>query len=55
MNYLRIIIFKKLKELKLLLDLSTPPKELYYIGTWNPDIFKNCVAVVGSRKITLAE
>ncbi|MDP3758092.1 MAG: DNA-processing protein DprA, partial [Candidatus Daviesbacteria bacterium] len=36
----------------MLLDLSTPPKHLYFSGRWNPKIFSNCVAVVGSRKMT---
>lgn len=36
----------------MLLDLSTPPKHLYFSGIWDTKIFKNCVAVVGSRKIT---
>lgn len=52
MDYQRLEHWQKLPELKSLLDLSTPPKELYYIGNWNPEIFINCVAVVGSRKIT---
>ena len=28
------------------------PNVLYYKGTWNNDIFKNCLAVIGSRRIT---
>ena len=44
--------WKSLSELKKLKDLSNPPKELFYIGRWNPEIFKNCVAVVGSRRMT---
>lgn len=45
-NWLTIPSLEKLK------DLSTPPKHLYYCGKWNPAIFENCVAIVGSRKIT---
>lgn len=36
----------------LLKQIPDPPKTLYYKGTWDADIFKNCLAVVGSRKIT---
>jgi len=28
------------------------PKQLYYKGCWNEEIFKNCLAVVGSRRNT---
>lgn len=44
--------WQKIPELKGLLDLSNPPKELFYSGNFDPIIFKDCVAVVGSRKIT---
>jgi DNA processing protein len=50
--YQKLPDWKKLVELKLLTDLSNPPKELFYRGNWDADIFKNCVAVVGSRKMT---
>lgn len=36
----------------LLKKIKKPPKQLYYKGEWNPDIFKNCLAVVGSRRMT---
>lgn len=39
-------------ELSKLLDLSNPPKQLYYEGIWDPDIFSNCVAIIGSRRMT---
>lgn len=52
MAYKKISDWKILPELKLLKDLSSPPKELFYQGKWDPEIFKNCVAVVGSRRIT---
>lgn len=52
MDFHKLDNWKKLPELKSLLDLSTPPKELFYIGTWDPELYKNCVAVVGSRKMT---
>jgi DNA processing protein len=28
------------------------PKQLYYKGSWDKDIFENCLAVVGSRRMT---
>lgn len=52
MDYQEIKSWQKLPCLKMLMDLSTPPKHLYYSGNWNPEIFKNCTGVVGSRKIT---
>lgn len=44
--------WKKLSELTRLRDLSHPPKELYYAGKWNTEIFDSCVAIVGSRRMT---
>lgn len=52
MPYNRIIDWKKLPELGRLNDLSKPPKELYYSGTWDSTLFENCVAIVGSRRVT---
>lgn len=52
MQYQKLKNWQKIPELKPLFDLSTPPKDLFYIGKWNPEIFKNCSAVVGSRKMT---
>ena len=52
MDYKKLDDWVKVAELKKLQDLSTPPKDLYYIGTWKEQIFKNCVAIVGSRKMT---
>jgi len=34
------------------LTSSLGPKKLYYKGNWDEDIFKNCLAVVGSRRLT---
>jgi DNA processing protein len=31
---------------------KTAPKQLYYKGNWDKDIFQNCLAVVGSRRMT---
>ncbi len=36
----------------LLKELSDAPKKLYIKGNFDPSIFKNCLAVVGSRKMT---
>ncbi len=36
----------------LLKQINDSPDVLYYRGDWNKDIFKNCLAVVGSRKMT---
>ena len=53
--------YQKFSEIpKLLKDLSDPPKELYYLAKEDSgaaqndimDIFDNCVAVVGSRRMT---
>ncbi len=52
MNYQLLDNWQKIPQLKGLLDLTTPPKQLYYQGTFNAAIFQNCVAVVGSRKMS---
>ena len=52
MKYQKITGWQKLPELSQFEDLATPPKELYFVGKWNPKIFKNGVAVVGSRRMT---
>ena len=31
---------------------KTAPKQLHYKGNWDGDIFENCLAVVGSRRMT---
>src|SRR6056297_1630326 len=36
----------------LLKEIKSRPDKLYYKGNWNQDIFKNCLAVVGSRQMT---
>ncbi len=52
MDYQELKNWQKHSQLKSLLDLSTPPKHLYFSGRRNLKIFENCVAVVGSRKMT---
>jgi len=37
---------------KLLKKIVDPPKKLYYKGEWDEALFKNCLAVVGSRHLT---
>lgn len=51
-DYQEIKNWQQKSELRKLLDLSTPPKNLYFIGNWNPKIFDNCAAVIGSRRMT---
>lgn len=52
MHYQRLPDWKGRKELSLLLDLPHGPKELFYAGVWNPELFTRCVAVIGSRRMT---
>ncbi|MBP7785897.1 DNA-processing protein DprA [Patescibacteria group bacterium] len=37
---------------KMLRQIPSPPKKLYYKGKFNKEIFENCLAVVGSRKMS---
>ena len=37
---------------KLLRKINDPPKQLYYKGNYDESIFENCLAVVGSRRMT---
>lgn len=37
---------------QLLREIKDCPKKLYYKGNWDKKIFENCLAVVGSRKMT---
>lgn len=37
---------------ELLKKIKGAPKKLYYKGNWEDDIFENCLAVVGSRRLT---
>ena len=36
----------------LLKQISSPPQKIYYKGKWNSKLFKNCLAVVGTRQMT---
>ena len=37
---------------RMLLQVPNPPKRLYFKGNFNKEIFENCLAVVGSRKMS---
>lgn len=37
---------------ELLKKINQPPEQLYYKGNWRSEIFENCLAVVGSRRMT---
>jgi len=52
MEYQQIGDWRRLVELQRLLELKKQPENLYYAGEWRADLFDNCVAVVGSRKMT---
>lgn len=47
-----IIDIKDKRYPELLRKINDPPKKLCYKGSWDRDIFKNCLAVVGSRRMT---
>ncbi len=36
----------------MLKEIDSPPRKIYYKGNWNSGIFENCLAVVGSRRMT---
>ena len=49
-----IIAIKDGKYPKLLKEIGKDaPKQLYYKGDWRDEIFENCLAVVGSRQMTV--
>ena len=52
MQYQCLPDWRAVSTLSGLADLSNPPKKLFYRGTWNPALFANCVAVIGSRRMT---
>ncbi|NQT28349.1 MAG: DNA-protecting protein DprA, partial [Candidatus Omnitrophica bacterium] len=37
---------------RLLKEIDSPPKRLFYKGDWDSSVFENCLAVVGSRRMT---
>lgn len=36
----------------MLKEIDSPPERLFYKGNWDSSIFENCLAVVGSRRMT---
>ncbi len=52
MDYQCLPGWKSIPELSLLSDLPKPPKQIYYMGNFDPHIFSDCVAVIGTRRIT---
>ncbi len=49
---MKSIKIKEKRYPKRLKEINDPPNELYYKGEWDNDLFENCLAVVGSRKMT---
>ena len=47
-----IITIKDTRYPKLLKEIDSPPERLFYKGNWDSGIFENCLAVVGSRRMT---
>jgi len=37
---------------QLLKQIDSPPERIYYKGSWDDSLFDNCLAVVGTRRIT---
>jgi len=52
MDYRQVKDWQKLPELKRLKDLKRQPETLFYRGQWQAETFANCVAIVGSRRMT---
>ena len=49
---MKVIDIKNWKYPYLLKQIDEPPLKLYHKGVWDGDIFNNCLAVVGSRRMT---
>jgi len=48
----RIVTIKDIRYPRLLKEIDSPPEIVYYKGNWDDNIFENCLAVVGSRRMT---
>jgi len=48
----KVISINDLEYPKLLKEIKDAPKRLYHKGDYSPEIFNNCLAVVGSRRMT---
>lgn len=46
------ITIDDLKYPRLLKTIPSPPERIYYKGRWDVSVFENCLAVVGSRRMT---
>ena len=51
-NMKGVVTIENSKYPKLLKRIPSPPEKIYYKGSWDASIFENCLAVVGSRKMT---
>jgi DNA processing protein len=49
---MKVVSIEDSKYPKLLKKIKDAPKQLYYKGKWNDEVFENCLAVVGSRQMT---
>ena len=47
-----VVTIENPKYPKLLKETPFPPEKIYYKGNWDASIFENCLAVVGSRRMT---
>ncbi len=47
-----IITLESAQYPRLLKAIADPPKKLFFKGNWQADLFDNCLAVVGPRKMT---
>jgi DNA processing protein len=52
MTYEMMINWGEFEGLKRLLDLKPAPEAVYIQGKWDEGLFENCVAVVGSRRMS---
>ncbi|MBN2120350.1 MAG: DNA-processing protein DprA [Candidatus Omnitrophica bacterium] len=50
---MKIVEIKSLEYPCLLRQINDPPEKLYCKGSWDANLFNNCLAVVGSRRMTV--
>jgi len=50
----KVISIQDKKYPRLLKKINDAPEKLFYKGEWDTEIFKNCLAVVGSRRMTIS-
>jgi len=51
-DFKKLINWEQVVQLQKLKALAHPPKDLYYIGNFDPKILSDCIAIVGSRRMT---